>query len=151
MPKTAVVLFLCTGNYYRSRLAEELFNHLATEAHLSWCADSAALALELGHDNIGVISPYTLDGLKACSIVPRNAARPPRPVTIDDFVHADRIIALKEEEHRPYIQKQFPAHADKVTYWHINDVPPSDTYSPFVAIRGHVEELIARLSATPLP
>ncbi|MGM4967020.1 hypothetical protein AB7714_26215 [Tardiphaga sp. 1201_B9_N1_1] len=29
------VLFLCTGNYYRSRYAEELFNHLARRAGLT--------------------------------------------------------------------------------------------------------------------
>ena len=34
------VLFLCTGNYYRSRYAEELFNHLARGENLPWRASS---------------------------------------------------------------------------------------------------------------
>ena len=36
------VLFLCTGNYYRSRFAEELFNHRAARDGLSWVAQSRA-------------------------------------------------------------------------------------------------------------
>ena len=38
------VLFLCTGNYYRSRLAEELFNQRAHQLGLHWHASSCALA-----------------------------------------------------------------------------------------------------------
>ena len=37
------ILFLCTGNYYRSRLAEELFNHLAIKNDLPWRAWSEGL------------------------------------------------------------------------------------------------------------
>jgi protein-tyrosine-phosphatase len=36
--KLNTVLFLCTGNYYRSRFAEELFNHHADRAGLNWIA-----------------------------------------------------------------------------------------------------------------
>ena len=42
------VLFLCTGNYYRSRFAEELFNHEAGRAGLYWTAQSRGFALERG-------------------------------------------------------------------------------------------------------
>ena len=42
------ILFLCTGNYYRSRFAEHLFNWLATKQGLDWQADSRGLALERG-------------------------------------------------------------------------------------------------------
>jgi protein-tyrosine phosphatase len=37
------ILFLCTGNFYRSRFAEELFNHLARQKRLDWVADSRGL------------------------------------------------------------------------------------------------------------
>ena len=50
------VLFLCTGNYYRSRFAEMLFNHLAVESQLNWKADSRGIATILGADNSDVIS-----------------------------------------------------------------------------------------------
>jgi protein-tyrosine-phosphatase len=41
------VLFLCTGNYYRSRFAEVLFNSVAGKLGLSWVASSRGLALVL--------------------------------------------------------------------------------------------------------
>lgn len=36
------VLFLCTGNYYRSRFAECLFNSVAGKMGLLWAATSGA-------------------------------------------------------------------------------------------------------------
>src|SRR5262249_34309664 len=57
------VLFLCTGNYYRSRFAEELFNHYAAIKGLNWVASSAALAVERCAVNVGPLSPYTLSAL----------------------------------------------------------------------------------------
>jgi hypothetical protein len=39
------VLFLCTGNYYRSRFAEALFNSVAGRMGLPWRASSRGLAL----------------------------------------------------------------------------------------------------------
>jgi protein-tyrosine phosphatase len=57
--KVKTVLFLCTGNYYRSRFAEELFNHHAERCGIGWVAHSRGLALERGTHNIGYISPFT--------------------------------------------------------------------------------------------
>ena len=51
-----LLLFLCTGNYYRSRFVELLFNHQATRAALSWRAESRGIALDLGVNNRGPIS-----------------------------------------------------------------------------------------------
>jgi low molecular weight protein-tyrosine phosphatase len=47
------VLFLCTGNYYRSRFAEILFNSVTGKMGLSWKATSRGLALERGVNNVG--------------------------------------------------------------------------------------------------
>ena len=43
--KKKSVLFLCTGNYYRSRFAEIYFNSVAVKMGLSWRAFFRALAL----------------------------------------------------------------------------------------------------------
>src|SRR5260370_39303693 len=42
------VLFLCTGNYYRSRFAEVLFNSVAAKMGLPWRASSRGLGLGRG-------------------------------------------------------------------------------------------------------
>jgi hypothetical protein len=39
------VLFVCTGNHYRSRFAEALFNQKARQAQLDWRALSRGLRL----------------------------------------------------------------------------------------------------------
>ena len=69
------LLFLCTGNYYRSRLAEELFNHRAQHAGLSWIAQSRALAIESGISNVGSLAPLAVT-LEERGLAARGANRP---------------------------------------------------------------------------
>jgi protein-tyrosine phosphatase len=58
------ILFLCTGNYYRSRFAEQYFNHLARQVSLPWLAVSRGLATERGVNNVGPISPFSPSGAR---------------------------------------------------------------------------------------
>jgi protein-tyrosine-phosphatase len=102
---TKTILFLCTGNYYRSRFAEELFNHEAPRAGLDWIAQSRALALERGLHNIGPISSFALRGLNEMAISPHCADRFPQRCTIEDLASADFVVAVKEEEHRPLMRE----------------------------------------------
>jgi protein-tyrosine phosphatase len=144
------LLFLCTGNYYRSRFAELLFNALAAESSLAWYADSRGLALEKGMNNIGPISRTAVDTLKALGVAVRSADRYPLQVHEQDLQQADLIIALKEAEHRPYLGARYPAWVDRVEYWHVHDVYPTLAYNPLQEIDTAVRHLIRRL-ATELP
>ena len=72
------MLFLCTGNYYRSRFAEELFNHRAARDGLSWVAQSRALAIGRGINNIGALSPFTLKALEERGLAAQGGHRLPR-------------------------------------------------------------------------
>jgi protein-tyrosine-phosphatase len=47
------VLFLGTGNYYRSRFAEVLFNSVADRTDLPWEASCRGIALVRGVNNLG--------------------------------------------------------------------------------------------------
>jgi protein-tyrosine phosphatase len=90
------ILFLCTGNYYRSRFAEHLFNYLATKQGLDWQADSRGLALERGVNNVGAISRYALEALAVRLVNVTDDERLPQSVTELDFQGATKVIALDE-------------------------------------------------------
>ena len=78
------LLFICTGNYYRSRFAELLFNHLSGEAGLDWNAESCGIAVDLGAENVGPMSGNALHGLARRGVYPELPVRVPRQVTEDE-------------------------------------------------------------------
>lgn len=142
------VLFLCTGNYYRSRFAEALFNHRAGQLGLDWEADSRALAIERGTGNVGPISAHARAGLAARGVPLPDAPRPPRRCEACDLDAADLVVALKELEHRPYLRDRFPAWADRVTYWHVHDVDVSPAHEALPQIERLVGDLVERCRTT---
>src|SRR5947207_764024 len=99
MPKT--VLFLCTGNYYRSRFAEVVFNDRAARRGLPWRAESRGLALERGVNNVGPISRHAYRRLTELGLPFDDYLRLPMAVSEEDLRRADLIVGLKEVEHRP--------------------------------------------------
>jgi protein-tyrosine phosphatase len=135
------VLFLCTGNYYRSRFAEILFNSVAGRMGLPWQASSRGLALERGVNNVGPMAASALTALEALGIRATDAvARLPAQVTADDLEAAALIVALKHAEHLPLLQERFPAWAEKVEFWHVDDAP-----EVLGLIEQEVMGLVARL------
>jgi predicted translation initiation factor SUI1 len=75
-------------------------------------------------------------GVRAAEAVSRLPAR----VTTDDLEGAALIVALKHAEHLPLLQERFPAWAEKVEFWHVDDAP--DVLS---LIEQEVMGLVARL------
>ena len=122
LPFPALAVFLCTGNYYCSRFAEELFNHQAERASLPWIAQSRGLALERGANNVGPIAPVVLHTLKELTISARGADRFPRQCTANDLANADFVVAVKEAEHRPLMQERFGEWEHRLDYWSIHDI-----------------------------
>ena len=141
---TQRLLFLCTGNYYRSRFAEIVFNTLADELGLDWIADSRGLALEKGENNVGPMCPVAVAALKTLGIMSAGFSRYPRQVQERDLQEADLIIALHEIEHRPYLTQRYPAWPERVTYWRIRDVDPTQDYNPLRQIELELRRLITR-------
>jgi protein-tyrosine phosphatase len=135
------VLFLCTGNYYRSRFAEILFNSVAGQMRLSWRASSRGLALERGVNNIGPMEVSAITALEALGVRDAGSViRFPAQVTAEDLEQADRVVALKEAEHLPLLQERFPAWVEKVEFWQVDDTP-----EVLPLIEREVRGLVARL------
>ncbi len=135
---TREVLFICTGNYYRSRFAEAIFNHNAIEAELPWRAFSRGVAVHLAPSDL---SPHTREALEARGIDSRLTAPSRLRLEEEDLRRAARRIALKRTEHEAYIEKQFPEWRDRIEYWQIDDI---DVASPDEAL-PLLEQAILRL------
>jgi protein-tyrosine phosphatase len=135
------VLFLCTGNYYRSRFAEVLFNSVAGKMEMPWRASSRGLALERGVHNVGPMEVSAVQALEALGVRAAEAVtRLPAQVTTDDLERAALIVALKQAEHQPLLQERFPAWAERVEFWHVDDGP-----EVLGLIEQEVMGLVARL------
>jgi protein-tyrosine-phosphatase len=143
------ILFLCTGNYYRSRFAEELFNHRAPGLGLAWSATSRALAIERGVNNVGPLSVYTKQALDERGIPARGVDRMPAPCDLSDLESARLVVALKEAEHRPLLRERFRGWEDRVTYWHVDDIDVASPVEALGEIDRHVDGLIKRLGQGP--
>ena len=140
------VLFLCTGNFYRSRYAEELFNHLAQQAGLPWRATSRGLYPIMPHpDTSGPMSVYTVEALEQAGIPIHGRDRMPQRATTADLTQADLVIALQEREHRPMLSADYADYRGEVVYWHIGDVvdiPASEALPEIAtAVRALVQSL----------
>jgi protein-tyrosine phosphatase len=139
------VLFLCTGNYYRSRFCEEYFNHLALRHGLAWRADSRGLAPDITvFRNPGPLSPHTRQALNEIGVGGEMELRDPRSAQPGDFTQADRLIALSRVEHQPMVERFFAAHAAAVEYWEVGDLPVS---VPTVALTQMTQAVQALVDA----
>ncbi len=138
------VLFICSGNYYRSRFAEILFNHLAAREGVDWTAVSRGF--RLSPNNVGPISKYTA---AACLEQGLDYDRNRWPIVLDesDLCSASRIIALKEAEHRSMMHERFPEWENKIEYWRIDDIDAAAPDVALVQLAQEVRQLFSSLRA----
>lgn len=140
------LLFLCTGNYYRSRFCEEYFNHLAHTHSLAWRADSRGLAPDITvFRNPGPLSLYTRQHLAALGVSLGATVRDPLSVQPEDWANAQRIIALSRAEHQPMVAQYFPAYATAVEYWEVGDQPMTAPADALESMTRAVHELLDAL------
>src|SRR5262249_20310516 len=69
-----------------------------------------------------------------------DCARFPAQVTAEALEAANRVVALKQAEHLPLLQERFPAWAEKVEFWHVDDAP-----EVLGLIEQEVRGLVARI------
>jgi protein-tyrosine phosphatase len=144
MPHT--ILFICTGNYYRSRFAEELFNALAARLGLGCRAVSRGLDTERGA-NVGPISPQVLKKLQLLDTPVEANLREPLQLGKSDLLEADLVIAVDAEEHKPLMARRFGEWADQALYWHVPDLHLMGAEEALSRIESNVTLLIQELSS----
>jgi len=145
---TRTILFLCSGNYYRSRFAEYLFNARAAALGLDWQATSRGLNREFHAGNVGPISGFAVRGLWDRGIPFSSHERYPLKVEAADLAAADRIIALHEGEHRPLAHTHFPEWEDRIEYWWVEDLRQAPADEALAEIDRRMERLMAELMDT---
>lgn len=108
---------------------------------MEWRAISRGLATHLVA-GCGPVSLHALEALSSLKIdVTTMAKVNPVQLSGEDLASAKKVIALKETEHRPMLESQFPDWDGPVDYWHVHDL---DMASPEVAL-GEVKSLVCAL------
>ena len=136
-------LFICTGNFYRSRFAEAVFNHYAKLDQIPWTAFSRGLAIHLAD---GTLSTFTSEALYARKIDLHHTSPDRVQLRESDLEQSDRRIALDGCEHFPMIQAQFPHWVKKIEYWNVPDMPYRSAARALPEIERKVLQLINELS-----
>ncbi len=142
------ILFLCTGNYYRSRFSEEYFNHFSKHQNLTWFADSKGLQRSfVGNGNIGPIAQNTLNKLSSLNINPVAHARMPSHVYESDFQSFDRVIAVSKDEHEPMLSAIWPETVfEKVEYFDVEDLHIEGPETALPRLIRHLDKLIYEIA-----
>ena len=133
------LLFLCTGNYYRSRFAEYYVRHRALQ--LGWDCSVASRGLGLTSKNVGPLSPFAMAECQRLGIS-YQPCRLPLALCVSDLEQADRTIALKEAEHRPLMQQLFPDWESRISYWQVHDIDCATPEESLPHLRRLLDELI---------
>ena len=135
------ILFLCTGNYLPGRCAEALFNSVAVKMGVLWVATSRAIAPDGEAKKVTRMSPDAVSVLTKMGLrITDELTHAPALLASDDLETAERIVALNQVEHLPLLQERFPAWAEKVEYWEIDE-----SREALARIEHEVMDLTARL------
>jgi len=136
------VLFICTGNYYRSRHAEAVLNWEARRRGLAVRGFSRGLLTSLVADEPTPLSPYTAARLGELGIPLDLTAALPRQLSEEDLRRAHRSVALRKQEHRPMMRSSHPTWVDRIEYWDVRDIDEGPPDQALARIEMAVEELL---------
>lgn len=143
------VLFLCTGNYFRSRFSEQWFNYCAIkrDLQLKLIASSAGLNVYDGNGNIGAMAKEAISALNARGVIINiDSLALPHQVSFAELESADVVVAVDSKAHRPMVCSKFPEWESKVVFWDVKDLG-EDAWQqdPIQQLQTNVEGLIIEL------
>jgi protein-tyrosine phosphatase len=140
------ILFLCTGNYYRSRFCEYFFNDLALKQGKNWTAISRGLNVDPKSGNVGAVSIDVIEALEFYGIkVETCSLRNPMQVQPEDLENVDKVVAVDEVAHRPLVKTKLPQWQEKIEYWQVKDLDENPTQSPLLQLQEKINVLLREI------
>ncbi len=137
--------FVCTGNIYRSRLAEAYCNSRGVSGIRVFSSGTRA-----GLEEDVPISPYAADVLARYGLDRYAAAHWQR--TSADLVRASDVLVFMESEHHQFCENWIDAMRQRIEVWEIEDVGPIDAAKipnkverTFAIIRQRIDTLLTVL------
>ena len=138
--------FVCTGNIYRSRLAEAYCNSRGVTG-----IDVFSSGIRAGMEEDVPISPYAADVLNRHGLGRYAAARWQR--TSAELVRASDVLVFMESEHHRFCEKWIEGIRQRIEVWGIEDVGPVEAVEEipikvertFGIIRQRVDTLLTAL------
>lgn len=138
------VLFVCTGNFYRSRHAEAVLNWEARRRGLGVRAFSRGLLTSLVADEPTRLSPFTAARLARLGIPADLTGPSPAQLIAEDLRRARLTVALRREEHRRLMLREHPGWADRIEYWDVRDIDEGPPEQALALIEAEVVRLLER-------
>jgi protein-tyrosine-phosphatase len=137
--------FVCTGNIYRSRLAEAYCNSRGVPGiHVS------SSGIRAGLEGDAPISPYAADVLTSYGLNRYAAAHWQR--TSAELVRASDVLVFMESEHQRFCEGWIESMRQRIEVWEIEDVGPIDAAEipkkvevTFGIIRQRIDTLLTSL------
>jgi protein-tyrosine-phosphatase len=141
--------FVCTGNIYRSRLAEA---YAVSRGIPGIRVTSSGIAA--GRDGQAAISPWAADVLSRYGLERHAAPRWQR--TTAELLQSSDIVVFMESEHQRFCAPCVEVGRHRVEVWEIEDIGPMEfskipqkVEQTFAEIRKRTDELIQSLALNP--
>ena len=137
------ILFVCTGNIFRSRFAEEVFNHLCKTKNVNATAFSAGL--KVGKYRQRKMYKPALIELKRLEIIPSRSDEDSIHINDIDISIYDQIICMDRQEHKPMVDSNQFLSSYAIKYWDIVDMPKVSSQISLPKCYKKVDELVKQL------
>ena len=146
MAPLTTIHFVCTGNVYRSRLAEA---YCVSKQIPRIRVTSSGIAA--GRDGDAAISPWAADVLKRYALL--EYAAPTWQRSTEALVKASDVLVFMESEHQRSCEAWIVPRRHRVEVWEIEDIGPTEfsripekVERTFAMIRERTDELLNRLN-----